>query len=56
MQNFSNSLWLHVAKSKGVTAETLIVETEVWPMPFLINMFAALKGFKIIEIIEAFLI
>ena len=22
----------------------LIVETEVWPMPFLINMFAALKG------------
>ena len=30
--------------SMWVTAETLIVETEVWPMPFLINMFAALKG------------
>ena len=38
MQNYSNPLWLHVAKSAG------LAETAVWPIPFLINMFAALKG------------
>ena len=38
-ENFSNSLWLYV-----VTDETLIVETAVWPTPFLINVFTALKG------------
>ena len=27
-----------------VTDENLIVETAVWPIPFLINVFAALKG------------
>ena len=27
-----------------VTDETLIVETAVWPIPFLINVFTALKG------------
>ena len=29
-----------------VTDETSIVETAVWPIPFLINVFAALKGSK----------
>ena len=30
--------------SLRVTDETLIVETAVWPIPFLINVFTALKG------------
>ena len=40
---FSNSLWLHFAKSKG-SEEALVAETMVWPTPFLINMLTALKG------------
>ena len=28
----------------ALSDETLIVETAVWPVPFLINVFTALKG------------
>ena len=44
MQNYSISLWLHIAKSTRVTEEVPVAETAVWPIPFLINMFTALKG------------
>ena len=35
------SFWLHFAKSKGSVAETA-----VWPIPFLTDMLASLKGFQ----------
>ena len=41
MQNYFNSLWLHVAKS----IESL-ERLKIWPMSFLINMLTALKGFQ----------
>ena len=43
MQNYNNSLWLHVAKFR-VTEEASVAETAVWPITFLVDMFTALKG------------
>ena len=39
LQNYSNSLWLLVAKSIGSLKRFAVL-----PIPFLINTFAALKG------------
>ena len=33
---------------ESVTDETLIVETAAWPIPFLINVLAALKGSQVL--------
>ena len=45
MQNYSYSLWLHVANSYRVIEEAFkVAETAVWPITFLIYMVTALKG------------
>ena len=52
MQNYSNSLWLHVAKTYRVIE--VLAETVVWPILFLINMFTALKGSQFYIYIQSF--
>ena len=52
MQNYSNSLWLHVAKIYRVIG--VLAETVVWPILFLINMFTALKGSQFYFYIQSF--
>ena len=46
---FSAGSFCHI---QGVTDEALIAETMVWPNFFLMNVFFALKGFKLFIIIS----
>ena len=43
-RNFMSQFYLRFVFK--MVDETLIVEIAVWPMPFLINVFIALKGYQ----------